>query len=267
MKRVGFFAIQLALMLVAAGLTSASAKSNRASEKFQKLCALSPGGTVSLQNVNGNVEITTWDKNEVKIEAEKFADDGGDLDDLQIEVDATGDRVAIDTKYPERRDDHHGHALGVNYILVVPRGANLDKIKIVNGEITISGVAGKVMATAVNGTIHTTGLSNGCELETVNGKVDAEFTSLQARAGAKLKSVNGSLVVRLPADAKADIKATATMGHISNEFGLQSSRQDEDHSFVKVGDSLRGKIGGGGASVRLETVNGSIRIVKSGSTH
>ncbi len=266
MRRIGTLTIGLALLVAAAGRVYPSSHSHGASEQFQKTCTLGSRGTVSLQNLNGNLSIKAWDKNEVMIKAVKYADNQEELVSLEIEVDATGDRVAIDTKYPDESDGGHGHGAGVDYSLTIPRDAKIEKVKIVNGEIEISGVSGKVEASDVNGTIHADGLRDGCDLGTVNGNVDATFDGLSAAGDVRLKSVNGGLTLRLPDNAGADVDARVTTGRISNEFGLESSRERNRHSFVKVGDAIRGKIGNGGVLVRLETVNGSIRLLKSGSS-
>ena len=42
---------------------------NNVSEEFHRTVTLNANGRVSLENINGNVEITGWDKNEVQIEA------------------------------------------------------------------------------------------------------------------------------------------------------------------------------------------------------
>src|SRR6185312_16109433 len=69
-------------------------------EDFHKTVPLNANGRVSLENVNGNVEITGWDKNEVQIDAVKSAHDQQRLDEAKIEVEGSGDSVRIRTRYP-----------------------------------------------------------------------------------------------------------------------------------------------------------------------
>lgn len=250
-----------AFVLLVACSCQASVFGGGVKEEFHQSYALSPGGSVRLNNINGGVEIKVWDKNEVKVDAVKHADDKESLDELNIVVDASKDLVDIDTKYPEG-EDHHG--LWVEYTITVPKDANLEKIKTVNGDIEISGVEGKIDASTVNGTVDASNIKNDCHLETINGKIDAEFVSLKSVFKGTMKSVNGSIVASLPASASAKIKANTVSGRISNDFGLESSRESDEHSFVKIGDSINGKIGDGGAYLDIENVNGSIKILKSG---
>jgi hypothetical protein len=263
MRRIERIAFGLTLLAMVAGTTYPTARSSRTSEEFRQSYELTPNGTVSLHNINGNLKVETWNKNEVSIEALKTADDKSDLDELKIEVEASNDKVAIDTKYPEDDNGRRGHNCGVDYTLTIPEGATISDINVVNGEVEISGVKGKVTASTVNGAIHAGGLARGCDFETVNGSIEAAMDALSAGEDSRLKSVNGRIVLYLPENPDVDIEARTTMGRIADDFGLESSRDTEEHPYVKVGDSLRGKIGKGGASVRIETVNGAIRILKS----
>ncbi len=72
-------------------------------EEFHRTVPLSANGRVSLDNINGNVTITGWDRNEVQIDAVKKARDQERLNEARIEVETSGDSVHIRTKYP----DHH----------------------------------------------------------------------------------------------------------------------------------------------------------------
>ena len=254
----------LGFIFFAAWLNQTTVRGNGIREEFQQTYTLSPAGSVRLNNINGGIEIKVWDKNEVEVDAVKHADDKSMMDQLKIVVDATRDTVDIDTKYPENSNTHNDEGPSVEYTITVPSGANLDRIKTINGEIEISGVQGKIDASTINGTVRASGINNECQLETVNGKIDAGFVSLKSEADVTLKSVNGSIVANFPSGIGARIKAKTVSGKISNDFGLVSSYEKDKDSFVKVGDSIDGKIGDGGANVDAETVNGSIKILKSG---
>ncbi len=263
MNTIRMLATVIVMFVIAAGTASPAVKAGASTETFQKSYPLRPDGTVSLENINGDVTIKTWDKNEVLVEAVKHADDGDALADLRIEVDASGDRVAVHTRYPSERGSRHDRGSAVDYSLTIPKGAKLDRVEIVNGEINISGPAGVASASTVNGTIHAEGLTQGCALESVNGRVEASFSELPGHAQAELRSVNGSLALHLPESPDADVRARTTMGRISNEFGMESSEHGGRDRCFRIGDSLLGKLGKGGASVTLETVNGSISILKT----
>ena len=252
-------------VLLAASITAAAVMANTISEKYDKAFPLSADGSVSLRNVNGNVGVSAWDKNEVKITAVKYADDEEELGRVIIEVNPGPNEIAIRTKYPDRRGREHARGATVDYVLTVPRNANLDEIMTVNGNVEITGVTGKLSASTVNGFVDARGGMQSCELSSVNGRVEGEFTSLPHGSKVSMKNVNGKIVISLPLKPDADIEASSTSGRIRNEFGLRDSDESGDDSFVRIGASLKGKLGNGDASIRLRTVSGSIEILRSGS--
>ena len=222
-------------------------------EEFHQTYPLSADGRVSLHNVNGSVHITAWDQNEVKVDAIKRARTQEALKETEIVVDHRADAVEIRTRYPERRERNRDGA-SVDYTLSVPRRARLDDIKTVNGSVEISGLGGEVRAAAVNGVVLGLRLVGEVVLSTVNGRVEAEFERLEGKP-VSLKSVNGAVVLRLPKDAGARLKASTVHGSINSDFDLAVR-----HLNFGPGRDVETTLGPGGPDVRLQTVNGSIQL-------
>ena len=188
-------------------------------EEFHRTVPLSATGRVSLDNINGNVTITGWDRNEVQIDAVKKARDQERLNEARIEVETGGDSVRIKTKYP----DHHtnNNPATVTYDVHVPRAARLDGINLVNGSLTVSGVTGEVDAGLVNGNADIHDLAGKAEISSVNGKINAYYKSLQNVSAIHLKSVNGSVRLGLPSSPNADVSVSTMNGGITTDFPLQ----------------------------------------------
>jgi len=219
-------------------------------ENFEKTYPVAANVRVSLSNINGSVEISTWDRNEVKIEAVKYADSQEKLSRMKIEVQAGNDSVAIKTKLPDGTNNNPG---SVEYEIHVPRGARLDKIDTVNGSVEVSGSHGPVRVSSVNGKVTGRGLTGDIELSTVNGKVDCEAVDLSSAQKVKLSTVNGSVELSMPRDSNAHLTASTVHGRISSDFSLPIKR-----GFV--GSNLNTTLGSGGARVELTSVNGGISI-------
>src|SRR5215217_4807928 len=195
-------------------------------EEFHQTYPLAAGGRVSLSNINGAVKVQTWERAEVKVDAVKRAHTPERLREAQIKVDASSNRVRVETDYPDstlrwsdRDGERHENPASVEYTLTVPRGVQIDEINLINGDLNIAGVAGPVKASSINGRVTAAGLA---------GPVN-------------LSSVNGPLVVTLPSDANAVVRASTVHGGIRNDFNLP----------VRVGEyvgrNLEGRIGQGGA--------------------
>lgn len=230
-------------------------------QEFHQTYPLSENGRVSVENLNGEVRIAVWERNEVKVDAVKRAHKQERLDEAKIEVNATAEAIRIRTNYPDWNqrftDDDRGRMNNpavVDYSITVPRKARLESIDVVNGSLEINGVEGDVKASSVNGRVVARGLLGVAKLSTVNGGLEATFASLDNARPVSLNSVNGNVTLIIPSDASAVVRAGTVHGAISNDFGLQV------HHGEYVGHELYGQIGTGGPSVKLGNVNGRIMI-------
>src|SRR5215470_6134465 len=239
-----------------------SSDDGRLTEELHKVYPLAADGRIELNNLNGAVHISTWDRSEVKVDAVKSARSKERLDEARIEISSDANHLSIRTQYPEHdhtfwNDDHHNNPASVDYTLTVPRQARLDEIKLVNGALDVQNVGGEIRASCVNGRIEARNLQGRADLNTVNGLLVAELTQMPS-SSVTFNSVNGGVHVTLPSDANANLRASTISGGIRNDFGLSVTR----HQFV--GQSLHGELGSGGVEVKLSTVNGGIEIRHAG---
>ena len=227
-------------------------------EEFHQTYNLSPTGRVSLENINGGVQIKVWDRAAVQVDAVKKAYRRDRLNEARIEVNATEENIRIKTEYPDRDQyfskDHYDNPATVEYTLTVPRKAVLESVEMVNGSIDIEGVEGNVKASSINGRLNARGLMGEARLSTINGQLEATFTQLDESKPISLASVNGNLTLVIPSNANASIRAGTVHGGISSDFGLRVKHGEY------VGHSMDGQIGTGGPRIKLGNVNGAIKI-------
>lgn len=226
-------------------------------EEFHQSYTINADGRVELDNINGDVHISSWDRNEVKVDAVKYADTKERLEEAKIEIDSGKDYLSIRTKYPDHNNNwnwgSHNNPASVEYTLTVPRAVHLDEIKLINGTLDVTGMSGEVRASCINGRLEAQNLSGRAELSTVNGRLEAKFDQLAGQS-IDLNSVNGSLTLTIPSDSNAELEANTVSGNIGNDFGLHVNH----HSVV--GHDLRGELGNGGTHIKLNNVNGRIEI-------
>jgi DUF4097 and DUF4098 domain-containing protein YvlB len=113
-----------------------------------------------------------------------------------------------------------------------------------------------VHASTVNGGINvsTSGLAKA---NTVNGSIKASMGRADWTGDLDFETVNGSITVEMPADVGARVKASTVNGGMETDFPLTIQGKFSNRK-------MEGTIGGGGRDLNLETVNGSIRLKKSG---
>lgn len=229
-------------------------------EEFHQTYPLSATGRVSLENINGGVQIKAWDRAAVQVDAIKKAYKPHRLAEAQVQVNATEESIRIKTEYPNenqnfRNDERrYDNPAIVEYTVTVPRKAMLDSVELVNGSLDIEGVEGSVKASSINGRVNARGLAGDARLSTVNGELQATFTQLDESKPINLASVNGSVTLIIPSNANASIRAGTVHGSISSDFGLKIKHGEY------VGHSMDGQIGTGGPRIKLGNVNGQIRV-------
>lgn len=243
---------------------SGSRAQTEVTQNFDQTYPLSANGRISLENINGFVHVATWDRAEVKVSAVKRAYRQERLDEVQIKVDANPESIRIKSEYPRRnqtfRSDERriDNPAVVDYTLTIPRGARVDSIEAINGNVELDALAGDIRASAINGSMKAVNLTGDVRLSTINGALNASFASVGDAKSIALNSVNGPVVVVLPSDTQAQLKADTVHGSISNDFGVPVQ------NGKYFGHNLSALLGNGGARVRISNVNGPIQIGRAG---
>lgn len=240
-----------AAMLFSFVLAAASVTPGRGINKeFSQSYPLQPGGSFELQNVNGPVEVEGWDKNEVEIHAVKMAKEKeSDIERVSIEISARPDDVSVVTRYPQ----DEGVEVAVAYEVRVPHGARVEHLGTVNGTLKVAGVDAVEDLHTVNGNIEVYEGGGSVHAHTTNGNLHLELLRVPADKGMTAETTNGSVQVALPQDTQANLEARSMNGSFYSELpvSFESSQRPRE---------TRGKLGKGGAPIRLSTVNGGIRI-------
>src|SRR5689334_5628259 len=82
-----------------------NAQSNRSEDRSERTLSLGSGGTFSVENYKGRIEINTWNQNQVKIDVVKFAT-GRDsarrqwLDDVKVDFTESSGHAGVKVRYP-----------------------------------------------------------------------------------------------------------------------------------------------------------------------
>jgi len=211
----------------------------------------------SLENINGEVNISSWSESVIKVEATIRADNQSEFDRVDVKIKQSGQQVSVETDYEENSSWGNNQSAQVTYKVWLPTDTNLSKIELVNGSLSIENVAGKINAQVVNGSIKATGLTSNSEISSVNGSIKAYYQGASSDLkDIDIETVNGSIKLYLPKDISANLDLETMHGSIKTEFGLSS----QENTFT--GHSLRGDIGSGDVDINMESVNGSIKVMK-----
>lgn len=221
-------------------------------EVFQRTYPLTAGGSFVLENVNGSVQVEGWDRDEVEVRAVKTSqNDPRDLAQVKIEVESHPGQVAVHTLYPKGE----GAQVAVEYHVRVPYRVLLGAIETVNGSVIVRGVEGSGQLKSVNGNVEVTDSSGRFNAKTTNGDLRLELRELLDGGPMDIETVNGSVVLGLPSNARANLKVLSMNGDVYSELPVTST------AAPVAKRAFRAKMGVGGGEISVHTVNGGIRLV------
>lgn len=224
-------------------------------ERFSQTYPFNSNGTISISEINGSITIEAWDNQQIQLEYEKIASSRERLADLEVNIQAGLDNFMIKSRYKSKNKNWNGGKLHVNYVLRVPRGAVLDKINSINGNILIADMTGPVSASTVNGEVTAKNLRGQLKISSVNGSVTAEVSEIGIGSKINMSTVNGTVNLFLPGSVDAVFQASTVNGLIKNDLGLEVIKKKHGS-----GSRLNATLGSGSSMIRLNSVNGTIDI-------
>jgi len=257
-------AVAVGFVMMAFGWSFQASRVTAQQDEFHWRGRLTPGETITIRGVHGEIQALPASGAEVEVSAVKRAR-RDDPEEVEIEVVPHEGGVTVCAVYPaprrrapneclpggEGRNNTSNNDVEVDFTVRVPRGVHFAG-KTVNGNVAADSLSGNVAARSVNGDVEVS-TTGHAEASSVNGTIRAAMGRADWIGTLKFSSVNGSITLVLPADLSAEVEASSVNGSIDSDFPVTvQGRFSARH--------LRGTVGGGGRELRLETVNGSIRL-------
>lgn len=289
MNKITWLVIGLALAGVA-----------RAGQQIDETRDLAPDGLVTVINVAGDIDISTWDRPQVHLTGQL-----GDKSKLDIQASSGGLRIEVK---PEDKSWNRHHFEESDLTLKVPAGASLS-VNGVSSDINISGSRGEsITVESVSGDIEVDAKVQSLDLSTVSGDVDfrgsSPRTSAEAVSGdldleglsgelevslvsgdadvrggefsrGKFESVSGELQMDLSVEAGGRLTVESMSGDVvlhlpadqQGEIRAQTFSGDIRSQFGSPqrekngpGSKLQYEAGSSGATIHLESFSGDIQI-------
>ncbi len=228
-------------------------------EQFQKSIPLKSGGTLSLINGDGPIEIFGWDREEVEIFAETVLPG---WQERRIRVFSRGHfrpRVDVDTfedfvKIRTRLSSDETVRQEVRYELNVPQSIFLKEVVGRRGDIRIADLYGEAFIELEEGEVRVENFSGSLTASVVRGSVILELYDLRVEDEIMVTAEDGDITVYLQPEVEARVEARAPNGNISSEFDLRLPLPAKEVSGQIKGEK--------GAFLSLNASSGDIQIRK-----
>jgi len=257
-RRRAFGAAAAVALVLGAGTGRAAA------QDFTWSGAIAQGRAIEIKGVNGDVRAEPSGSNQVEVVAVKTAR-RDDPASVRIQVVPHEGGVTICAVYPTReggrpnecaageggRNNVQNNDVTVRFTVRVPAGVTFIG-KTVNGDVEAMRLNGDVALTTVNGSV-TFSTTGGGRASTVNGSIRGEMGRADWSDTLAMSTVNGSITLTLPATLNTEVRASTVNGDITSDFPMTVQGRVSRRR-------LDATIGGGGRTLALESVNGSITL-------
>jgi hypothetical protein len=224
---------------------------------------------LTVSNINGQVEITGWDGNNVTVNAVKKSSFGKEeLDKIDINVTAIGNYLNIETKYTGLATIQGS----VDMNIKVPHNIHIKSVTSSNGAIQITDTKGDIKTSSSNGAIIINTVDGYISAETSNGRIEVKETT-----GIKdsIRTSNGAITVEV-ADFHDDITIDTSNGPVSVYLNpslnatIEMTTSNSQITFEGISLNVQlleqthviGSLGSDGRKIDIHTSNGKIQLLK-----
>lgn len=111
-----------------------------------------------------------------------------------------------------------GFSRGADFQLTVPRGTSVVVRSSFGGDVQCSGIEGDIEIHSLNGEVTLNDVTGGAVVETTNGEIHASIRTLAVNRPLSFTSMNGEVVLRVPADTKANVRLRTQNGSVLTDF-------------------------------------------------
>lgn len=291
------FALLLAVFVLEAG--GNKDLTVKKSETIEKNLTFKGGNqTLEIDNIFGAIHLEGYNGKSVKLTAVKTikAKTNEKLqkaqEEVKLDIAVNGGDITLFVDGPFRKDNGRvewnskkiGYIVQYDFKLKVPRKTSITLKTVNHGDIKVSGIEGKCVLRNVNDKIQVSDLSGDFDIHTVNGGVRVKDVTGSGSAhtvngkvlvdfvknppkDCSFHTINGKLDIGFRPGLSADFKVKTFNGKVYSDFPavyLPSSPKKgerKDGKFVYKSSGFQGiRIGKGGPTIKMDTLNGNIYI-------
>ena len=225
---------------------------------FEWRGSIAKGRLIEIRGINGDIRAEPSPTGEVEVVAKMVKEEGAES---AINVQFVPNDNGV-TFCAIRRgesactpiDKPGGPGARIDYIVRVPEGVNFLG-RTVNGGVEADLLESNVEAYTVNGKVRISTLGSA-QARTVNGSITASLLNPFWSKPPQFTTVNGGIVLSLPANADTSLRAETRNGKITTDLRALKGKVTDN--------SVNGRLGAGKCgSLTIKTVNGTIQLKRA----
>jgi hypothetical protein len=257
------FALLAALLTAAAGCGPQPRDNTpaKAADEWTRMVPFEHDGELEIVNRYGSIEVTSGEANAVTVKIERIAHAPNEAAARTLVS-----KIAIEEKVGVKRlslrtEGIAGVLIGVsfetNYRVRIPPTA-LVRLQTVDGEISVSGIKGRVAALSNRGRVSGSDLGGAVDIRSIGGEVTVDLASIADQPITVRTGRGAALQLSIPRAAHANLSATATNANIS-VTGVRFEPIGEQETAGRP-RRVRGRINKGGTPIELSSAGGDIAV-------
>lgn len=208
---------------------------------------VSPGSAtvLAIREDNGDISLHAADTDHLSVHAKIHAHTLDALGEIVITAAVQGNQLKVGSTCPQTwRIFGYTNACEIDYDITYPKTLDVNVVD-TNGDITIDGAAGNVVAHLTNGDVTVKHALRSLDLSSRHGDVSAELSPLWQGSSIVLASSMGDVTIAVPPGFDGYLDAKTHFGDVENRAALPS-----------------GSASARGVDVRLSSIFGDV-IVRS----
>jgi hypothetical protein len=267
----------LLLLMVSTGFADGRVEE---SKTWTETFPVNSKATLEIDNIWGDVKVRPGQAGEivVTISEKRSAPDqkrfDRSLETLQLNTEADDSGVVLYVGNSDhdwhRRDRCRNCRVDYQFDVVVPVDTQLNVSTVNDGRIDIAGVSGSVSAGNVNGPIAVSEMRNCSELNSVNGEMSLGFTAPPGE-NCNIETINGDITLTMPDDSGFDVAMNLSNGRMLTQLPVEGlaipakveHTESNGHHRYRIEQPAGVRIGAGGPTFTISSMNGDIRIQKT----
>ncbi len=232
----------------------------------------SRSGMITVTVMSGSITVEGHDEKHVFIESRarvRERHDNRRKDGLRL-IPNTSAGLKVEEEDNEMKIHTNSWSRRSDLFIKAPRKVSMKLQTMNSGKLIIENIEGEIEANNMNGSIHMDGISGTVVAHSANGKVVVAFDKITPEKPMSFISMNGTIDVTFPANAKLDAKMRTDHGEIYTDFDIEMQRnvrkeernRERGRYSITVDKEMFGRINGGGPEMQFRTMNGNIYIRK-----
>ncbi len=200
-------------------------------------------GTLKVILAHGDLRITGANTSEIAVKSDSKAVNKPRKDGMRVLTSSTSYALSEkdNTVTLDAMSEGWGGGSG-DFRVTVPRNTNIVVQSSWGGDVTCTGIGGDIDIKSTNGEIRLDEIAGGVAVETVNGEIRANVRELHDNKPLTFTSNNGEVVIRVPSEAKANVRLRTQNGVVLTDFDDQVLVTKTETTTRLASPRTRGKV-------------------------